>query len=242
MAITPPMFTFLEAQPNSPVHFIASVSDGGTVQIAGRGHVWATSIVREEAATALPGVYRTPGRAAAALARHDLVPYTHAEAYCSFRERAARKRVAGGGLGVNYSYHTPPPPVGFSLSTDWSGSQYRFYASAGNGAATAVVSGRGTRWASAVTDVAGRSDFYGAEWVTPEEAAAAIAGSGHELSTWKRAAEQMADHPETIPLVDEHGDTLWVVDREGYYRLGDLSRHVRDTPTRSARTQFRVLR
>ena len=85
------------------------------------------------------------------------------------------------------------------------------------------------------------SRVYGAEFVTPEEAAAAITSAGHQVSLWDRATEQRREHPDTIPLIDEHGDTLWVVDRDQYYRLNDLATHERLPRGRDAGTPFQAL-
>ena len=231
--ITPPLFTFLDAQPNGPLLFAASSPDGGYAQIAGRGDVWCAALGSEIGTASIPGVYPTPASAAEAVARHvEVVPYFHAEAYYSQRERRVRRRAARGDVGKTYSYHTPPPPPGFTLSEDWSGSKYRFYADAGGGA-TAVVSGRATRWVTAVTDGT-NSDYYGAAWVNPEEAASALTAAGVELAEWRHAEAQALAYPDTIPLIDDHGDTLWVVDRDYYYRLGDQRLH-----TQAARARDR---
>ena len=230
--ITPPLFTFLESQPGGPLLFAASSPDGGYIQIAGRGDMWCAALGRESDAASLPGVYPTPTSAAEAVARHvEVLRYAHAEAYYSWRERRARQRAARGDVGKTYSHHTPPAPTGFTLSEDWSGSRYRFYADAGGGAATAVVSGGATRWAAAVTDGT-NSDYYGAEWVNPEEAATALAAADGGLAKWRHTDAQLLAYPDTIPLIDDHGDALWVVDRAYYYRLGDQRLHPQAARTR----------
>ena len=240
MAITPPTFMFLEAQPQGPMVFIASTPDGGNVQIAGRGDVWATGWARGGQSSPLPGVYASPTEAADALAgQTELVAYTHAESYCLWRERLARRRLARARAAPGkhtaapvYSTHVPPAPAGFTLSRDWSAAAYRFYAGTQNGG-TAVVAGRGTRWQSVVAGPDGGRHYYGAEWTNPEEAAAGLVAVGYELTEWALAADQQREYPDTIPLIDEHGDTLWVVSRDAYYRLGDLSRHERRLPDRA---------
>ena len=223
--ITPPLFTFLDAQPNGPLLFAASSPDGGYAQIAGRGDMWCAALGSETDTASIPGVYPTPASAAEAVARHvEVLPYSHAEAYYSQRERLVRQRVARGDVGKTYSYHTPPPPTGFTLSEDWSGSKYRFYADAEGGTATAVVSGAATRWVAAVTDGT-NSDYYEAAWINPEEAATALTAASVELAKWRHTEAQALAYPDTIPLIDDHGDTLWVVDRDYYYRLGDQRLH-----------------
>ena len=240
LGITPPMFMFLEAQPHGPMVFIASTPDGGNVQIAGRADVWATGRARGDQASPLPGVYTSPTEAAQALARQtELLAYTYAESYCLWRERLARRRLAraraAGGNRIAapvYSTHVPPAPHGFTLSEDCSAAAYRFYAGTQDGG-TAVVAGRGTRWQSVVAGSDGGRHYHGAEWTNPEEAAGGLAAAGYELTEWAGAADHQREHPDTMPLIDEHGDTLWVVSRDAYYRLGDLTQHERHLPDRA---------
>ena len=252
LGITPPTFMFLEAQPQGPMVFIASTPDGGNVQIAGRGDVWATGRARGDQGSPLPGVYASPTEAAEALAQQtELLAYTHAGSYCLWRERLARRRLARvratGGNRIAapvYSTHVPPAPHRFTLSEDWSARAYRFYAGTQDGG-TAVVTGRGTRWQSVVVGPDGGRRYYGAEWTNPEEAAAGLVSAGYELVVWAGAADQQREHPDTIPLIDEYGDTLWVVSRAAYYRLGDLAQHERylpdPAPARVPRTPMRVI-
>lgn len=252
LGITPPTFMFLEAQPQGPMVFIASTPDGGNVQIAGRADVWATGRAGGGQASSLPGVYASPTEAAEALARQaELVAYTNAGSYCLWRERLARRRLsrarAAGGNRIAapvYSTHVPPAPHGFTLSEDCSAGAYRFYAGTRDGG-TAVLAGRGTRWQSVVVGADGGRHYYGAEWTNPEEAAGGLVSAGYELGAWAGAADQQREYPDTVPLIDEHGDTLWVVSRGAYYRLGDLDQHERRPPDRAAarvpRTPMRVI-
>ena len=245
MAITPSPFMLLEASPgHGPLHFIASTEDGH-VQISGRGDRWGTAKTGEGEPRVRPRLHRTPAAAAAVLGRHhDLVPYRNADEFHRWRERearraAARRRRDGGQPRV--SYHVPLPPDGYTLSTDWSDGRYRFRA--GTEAGGALLVGVGTHWSASVVASAdpSNSHLYGAEFVTAEEAAEAITGAGHQVMLWDRAAEQRREHPDTIPLIDEHGDTLWVVDREWYYGLGDLATRERLPRARDTDTSGRVL-
>ena len=246
MAITPSPFMLLEATPsNGPLHFIAS-TDRGHVQISGRTDRWGTSELSEDqrGSSVLPGLYRTPSRAAEVLGRfYDLAPYRNADVYCRWREREARRRLAAPivyDLAPAVATHVPLAPRGYTLSTDWSDGKYRFFAS--DGPARASIAGVGTHWSAAVVDIANdRKAAYGAEFVTPEEAAAAITAAGHTVGLWNRAAAQRRDYPDTIPLIDEHGDRLWVVSRESYYRMSDLETHERSRPDRTVDSPFRML-
>ena len=245
MSITPSPFMLLEATPDTgTIHFVASAGRG-QVQISGRGDRWGTSEKQSHwsETRVLGGVYRTPADAAAELGRRfDLEPYRQADVYCQWREREARRRLAAPmayGLDPDVATHAPLAPAGYTLSTDWAYGKYRFYATTEAGRAS--VGGVGTHWSAAVVDVADptESRVYGMEFVTPEEAAAALADAGHEASLWDRAADQRRRHPDMIPLRDEHGDTLWVVDRDRYYRLTDLAAPERAAPAPSR--GFRVL-
>jgi len=246
MAITPSPFMLLEASPgDGPLHFIAS-TDAGHVQISGRGDRWGTANTGEGEPRVLPGLYRTPAAAAAVLSRHyDLVPYRNADELHRWREREARRAAArrrwDRGQPPWVSYHVPLAPRGYTLSTDWSDSSYRFCATTEAGRARLV--GVSTHWSASVVDAADPSNSrrYGAEFVTAEEAAAAIIGAGHQVALWDRAAEQRREHPDTIPLIDEYGDTLWVVDRVWYYGLGDLATPERLPTARQMGTAGQVL-
>ena len=229
MAITPSPFMLLEATPDTgTIQFIAS-TERGHVLISGRGDRWGTAQMGADEARVLPGRHRTPAAAADVLGRHyDLVPYRHADEFHRWRERDARRAAANARWdrrAPQRSYHVPLAPRGYTLSTDWSDGEYRFCATTEAG--RALVAGMGTHWAASVEGAADPSNrrVYGAEFVTAEEAAAAVAAAGHQVTLWNRATEQRREHPDTIPLIDEHGDTLWTVDRDWYYRLADLSTH-----------------
>lgn len=235
----------LEASPgHGPLHFIASTEDGH-VQISGRGDRWGTAKAGEGEPRVLPGLHRTPAAAAAVLGRlYDLVPYRKADDFHRWRERearqaAARRRWDRGQPRV--SYHVPLAPRGYTLSTDWSDGRYRFCAATEAGHVR--LAGVGTHWSACVLNSTDPSNsrIYGAEFVTAEEAAAAITGAGHGVTLWDRAAEQRREHPDMIPLIDEHGDTLWVVDRDWYYGLADLATPERLPRARDIGTAGRVL-
>ncbi|MYB43548.1 MAG: hypothetical protein F4X74_01180 [Acidimicrobiia bacterium] len=245
MAITPSPFMLLEAsQGDGPLHFIASV-EAGHVQISGRGDRWGTVKTGEGEPRVLPGLHRTPAAAAAVLARHyDLVPYRNAAEFHRWRERDARRAAAQRRWNrrpPRASLHVPLAPSGYTLSTDWSDGMYRFCGTAEAGEVR--LEGVGTHWSGSVADAADASNshIYGAEFVTAEEAAAAVAAAGHQVTLWDRATEQRREHPDMIPLIDEHGDTLWVVDREWYYGLADLATHERLPHARDMGTAGRVL-
>lgn len=210
----------LEASPdNGVIHFIAS-AERGHVQISGRSDRWGTARTGAGESRMLPGLHRTPAAAASALGRrYDLVPYRTADEFHLWRERDARRAAANALRAPRASYHVPLAPRGYTLSTDWSAGKYRFCANAGGG--WALLAGMGTHWSASIVEAAYPSNrqVYGAEFVTAEEAAAAIAGAGHQVTLWDRATEQRREHPDTIPLIDEHGDALWIVERDWYYRL-----------------------
>ena len=191
----------------------------------------------------LPGLHRTP--AASALGRrYDLVPYRTADEFHLWRERDARRAAANAPWDRRQppaSYHVPLAPRGYTLSTDWSDGKYRFCANAGGG--RALLAGVGTHWSASVVDGSDPSNrqVYGGEFVTAEEAAAAIAAAGHRVTLWDRATEQRREHPDTIPLIDEHGDALWIVERDWYYRLADLATHELPPRVRDVEAPGRML-
>lgn len=242
MAITPSPFMLLEASPdNGVIHFIAS-AERGHVQISGRSDRWGTARTGAGESRMLPGLHRTPAAAASALGRrYDLVPYRNADEFHLWRERDARRAAANALRGPRASYHVPLAPRGYTLSTDWSDGKYRFCANTGGRRAS--LAGVGTHWSAAVVNVSDptESQVYGGEFVTPEEAAAAIAGAGHQVTLWDRATAQRREHPDTIPLIDEHGDTLWTVEREWYYRLADLATHELPSRVRDVDAPGRML-
>lgn len=144
-----------------------------------------------------------------------------------------------------YARHVPPAPEGFTLAAEATGGMYRFYTGI-EPHGEARVYGRGTNWTAEADPLPVDPDdpgglrgsvqtrLCGVGHVTPELAAAAIAADGHTLVEWPGASNQQRQHPHTIPLVDEDGDPLWIVDRDAYYRLGDLSLHPQ--PARRQRT------
>ena len=275
MAITPSPFMFLEADADKGLlHFVASTPDGHA-QIAGAGNLWAVAVLQAEGTYTLGDGFETPQAAAAALAeRVELMPYIEAEAYCSWRERMARQRLAKRKarhgkpgrtaqdhlaslptshlgpaarilMSTVYARHVPPAPRGFTLAAEATGGVYRFYAGI-EPHGEARVYGRGTNWVAEAdplpvdtADPGGlrgsvQTRLCGVGHLTPELAAAAIASDGHALIEWPGASNQQRQHPHTIPLIDEDGDPLWVVDRDAYYRLGDLSLHPQPTQQQRA--------
>lgn len=143
----------------------------------------------------MPGLHRTPAAAAAVLGRlYDLVPYRNADEFRRWREREARRAAARRRPRV--FYHVPLAPRGYTLSTDWSDGRYRFCAATEAGGALLV--GVGTQWSACVADPF-NSRLHGAEFVTAEEAAAAITGAGHQVTLWDRAAEERREHRTRSP-------------------------------------------